>query len=94
MRVKTLSNTNSVTSRHIRMEKVSLPVAVRRSKTPVPKVYFQPWVVCIVCSKACHWPVNILTLLNYELPGKRSNNVPFTAGDCICSVDFKSYQVC
>ena len=46
------------------MEKVSLLVAVRRSKTPVPKVYFQPWVVCIVCSKACHWPVNILTLLN------------------------------
>ena len=61
------------------MEKVSLPVAVRRSKTPVLKVYFQSWVVCIVCSEACHWLVNIL---------------PFTGGDCICSVDFESYQVC
>ena len=46
------------------MEKVSLPVAMRRSKTPVLKVYFQPGVVCILCSEACHLPVNILTLLN------------------------------
>ena len=57
------------------MDKVSLPVDVRRSKTPVPKVYFQPWVVCIVCSKACHWPVNILLRAKLSLRAIRFASV-------------------
>ena len=36
------------------MEKVSVPVAMRRSKTPVLKVYFQPGVVI-----ACQHPYPI-----------------------------------
>ena len=37
IRVKTLSNTNLVTSWHIKKEKSSLPVDVRRSKTSLLK---------------------------------------------------------
>ena len=33
LRIKTLSNTNSMASKHIKREKGSLPVDVRRSKT-------------------------------------------------------------
>ena len=38
IRVKTLSNTNLVASMHIKREKRSLPVDVRRSKTSLLKV--------------------------------------------------------
>ena len=37
LRVKILSNTNLLVSRHIKREKSSLPVYVRRSKTSLPK---------------------------------------------------------
>ena len=38
IRVKKLSNTNFISSRHIKGEKASLPVDVRRSKTPSLKL--------------------------------------------------------
>ena len=38
LRVRTLSNTNLVASRHIKREKGSLPVDVRRSKTSLLNV--------------------------------------------------------
>ena len=41
MRVKTLSNTNLVTSRHIKREKRSLSVVMRRSKTSLE--YLKAW---------------------------------------------------
>ena len=41
IRVKTLSSTNLVTSRHIKREKRSLPVHMRRSKTSVE--YLNAW---------------------------------------------------
>ena len=37
LRVKTLSNTNLLASRHVKREKSSLPLYVRRSKTSLPK---------------------------------------------------------
>ena len=41
IRVKTLSNTNLVTSRHIKREKRPLPVDMRRSKTSLE--YLNAW---------------------------------------------------
>ena len=38
IRIRTLSNTNLVTSSHIIKGKASLPVDVRRSETPLPKL--------------------------------------------------------
>ena len=38
MRVKKLSNTNFISSRHVKSEKASLPVDVRRSKTSLLSV--------------------------------------------------------
>ena len=43
IRVKTLSNTNLVAWRHIKREKSSLPVDVRRSKTPLLKLPNRPF---------------------------------------------------
>ena len=41
LRVKELSNTNLFALRHMLREKVSLPVDVRRSETPLPSPFFQ-----------------------------------------------------
>ena len=41
MRVKTLGKTNLAASRHIKMEKGTIPVDVRRPKTSLRKLSFQ-----------------------------------------------------
>ena len=41
VRIKKLSNTNFISSRHIKKEKASLPVDVRRSKTLLLKLSIQ-----------------------------------------------------
>ena len=46
IRVKKLSNTNFISSRHIKREKSSLPFDVRRSKTSLLNNYFTRLVCC------------------------------------------------
>ena len=60
IRVKRLSNTNFILSRHIKREDVSLPVHVRRSKTPLLSSLLSGFPVCLGGVPECSTVVRVV----------------------------------